>query len=65
MVLQGDTHSYLADRPLSAGSPEHGVTTKAPNVRRVVVQGETASQWLRLRVSPAAKKLFSWTRRPL
>ncbi len=65
LVLQGDTHSYLADRPLSAGSPEHGVTTRAPNVRRVVVQGETASEWLRLRVSPGARKLFSWTRRPL
>jgi hypothetical protein len=63
LVLQGDTHEYLTDRPLKAGSPEHGVTTRAPNVRRVVVQGETSSEWLRLRVSPGAKKLFSWTRR--
>jgi hypothetical protein len=63
LLLQGDTHEYLADRPLNAGSPEHGVSTRAPNVRRVVVQGETASEWLRLRISPGAKKLFSWTRR--
>lgn len=65
LVLQGDTHKYLTDKPLTAGSPEHGVTTKAPNVRRIVVEGETASEWLRLRVSPAAKQLFSWQRRPV
>ncbi len=65
LLLQGDTHEYLADRPLNDGSPEHGVTTQAPNVQRLVVEGETASEWLRLRVSPGAKKLFSWSRRPL
>jgi hypothetical protein len=62
LVLQGDTHSYLADRPLKNGSPEHGVTTKAPNVRRVVVEGETASEWLRLRVDPRLHKVLSWKR---
>ena len=65
LLLQGDTHKYLADRPLKAGSPENGVTIKAPNVRRVVVKGETASEWLRLRISPGAKTLFSWKRRPV
>lgn len=62
LLLQGDTHKYLADRPLKSGSPEHGVGTKAPNVTRIVVEGETASEWLRLRVSPDAKNLFSWKR---
>ena len=65
LLLQGDTHKYFADRPLRSGSPENDVATKAPNVRRVVVEGETASEWLRLRVSPGAKTLFSWKRRPL
>ena len=63
LLLQGDTHEYFDDRPLTAGSPENGVSTVAPNVRRIVVQGETASEWLRLRVDPRAKKLFSWKRR--
>jgi hypothetical protein len=62
LLLQGDTHKYLADRPLRSGSPEHGVKTKAPNVTRIVVEGETASEWLRLRVRPNAKTLFSWKR---
>jgi hypothetical protein len=65
LLLQGDTHKYLVDRPLRTGSPENGVSTAAPNVTRIVVEGETAAEWLRLRVSPGAKKLFSWTRRPV
>lgn len=65
LLLQGDTHEYFTDAPLTAGSPENGVTTTAPNVTRIVVQGETASEWLRLRVSPRAKKPFSWQRMPV
>ena len=64
LLLQGDTHKYLTDKPLAAGSLENGVTTKAPNVTRVVVEGETASEWLRLRVNPGAKSFFSWRRLP-
>ena len=62
LLLQGDTHQYLTDKPLEDGSPEHGVTTKAPNVTRIVVQGETAAEWLRLRVDPDGPKLFDWER---
>ena len=62
LLLQGDTHQYLTDKPLEDGSPEHGVKTKAPNVTRIVVQGETASEWLRLRVDPGGAKLFDWER---
>lgn len=65
LLLQGDTHEYLTDKPLTAGSPENGVTTAASNVTRIVVEGETASEWLRLRVSPGAKKLLSWRRMPV
>ena len=62
LLLQGDTHVYLTDHPLANGSPEHGVTTRAPNVARIVVQGETADEWLRLRVKPGAGQPFSWQR---
>src|SRR5205085_954516 len=62
LLLQGDTHQYFDDRPLKSGSPEHGVATRAPNVTRIVVEGETASEWLRLRIRTNAHTLFSWKR---
>ncbi len=62
LLLQGDTHSYLVDQPLANGSPLHGVATKAPNLTRVVVEGETASEWLRLRIDPRTPEIFSWER---
>ena len=52
LLLQGDTHLYKTDRPLPG----------APNLRRVVVQGETASEWLRLTIDPRAREVFRWTR---
>lgn len=62
LLLEGDSHRYLVDRPLSAGSAAHGVSTAAPNVTRIVVEGETASEWLKLRVDPRGARLFRWTR---
>jgi hypothetical protein len=49
-------------RPLAQGSPKHHVTTAAPNLRRVVVQGGQSSpqEWLRLRVDPTTKDVFAW-----
>jgi hypothetical protein len=55
LLLQGDTHTYLADRPFE----------DLPNVERVVVEGETAKEWLRLRVDPRADDVFTWQRRML
>jgi endonuclease/exonuclease/phosphatase family metal-dependent hydrolase len=55
LLLQGDTHVYKTDRPLAG----------APNLTRVVVEGETASEWLRLTVDPRTREVFSWTRRQL
>ena len=55
LLLQGDTHTYKVDRPL----------TGAPNVTRIVVEGETADEWLRLRIDPRADELFSWERERL
>lgn len=62
LLLEGDSHTYLVDRPLGAGSPAHGVRTAARNVTRIVVQGATASEWLRLSVDPSDPDVFSWTR---
>ncbi len=55
LLLQGDSHEYLVDQPL----PD------APNVTRIVVEGETADEWLRLSIDPRAEQLFSWTRERL
>jgi glycerophosphoryl diester phosphodiesterase len=55
LLLQGDTHVYKTDRPLA----------EAPNLTRVVVQGETASEWLRLTVDPRTRDVFSWKREKL
>ncbi len=49
LLLQGDTHKYRTDQPL-------------PNVTRIVVEGETAAEWLRLRIDDDLPGLFSWTR---
>ncbi len=62
LLIQGDTHDYLVDQPLANGSPLHGVTTKAPNLTRIVVEGETASEWLRLTIDPRTPEIFSWER---
>ena len=55
LLLQGDTHVYKTDRPLAG----------APNLVRVVVEGETASEWLRLTVDPRTRDVFTWKRMPL
>jgi glycerophosphoryl diester phosphodiesterase len=55
LLLQGDTHVYKSDRPL----------VNARNLVRVVVEGETASEWLRLTVDPRTRDVFSWTREQL
>ena len=63
LVIEGDSHEYVVDQPLAAGSPLHAVTTAAPNVTRIVVQGSAdfPDAWLRLTVDPRAESLFSWT----
>ena len=52
LLLQGDTHVYKTDRPLAG----------APNLVRVVVEGETADEWLRLTVDSRTRDVFSWKR---
>ena len=52
LLLQGDSHRYLVDRPFA----------EAPNLVRVVVEGETVDEWLRLTVDPKADAVFTWAR---
>src|ERR687895_1535822 len=52
LLLQGDTHSYKTDRPLD----------RAPNLTRIVVEGETAAEWLRLTVDRRTREVFRWNR---
>ena len=50
------------DQPLAAGDAIHGVAFPLPNVTRIVVQGETSSEWLKLRIDPLDPAIFSWQR---
>lgn len=52
LLLQGDTHDYLVDEPLD----------DAPNLTRIVVEGETVDEWLELRIDPGGGELFTWRR---
>lgn len=52
LLVQGDTHRYLVDQPYA----------EAPNLTRVVVEGETISEYLRLTVDPKTEEVFSWSR---
>ena len=54
LLLNGDTHRYRLDRPFET----------APNLTRIVVQGETTKEWLRVDVDPRAPRVFSWDRLP-
>jgi hypothetical protein len=62
LLLQGDSHDYLADRPFAEGDPRHDIDVAVPLLTRVVVQGETISEWLKVTVDPSTKTVFSWTR---
>jgi hypothetical protein len=52
LILQGDTHRFYTDKPIAS----------APNVTRVVVEGETASEWLELTIEPRSREVFSFER---
>ena len=62
LLLQGDSHRFRVDNPLAAGDPVHGVAAPVPNLTRIVVEGETVAEWLRLTVDPRSGRLFRWER---
>jgi hypothetical protein len=64
LLIEGDTHRYRVDHPFTPADARFGVypTVAAPNVTRIVVEGETSTEWLRLQVNPGGASLFSWER---
>ena len=65
LLLNGDTHLYLADHPLADPASATGLihhTQPVPNLTRVVVQGSTntPAEWLRLVIDPRKPQVFSW-----
>ena len=69
LLLNGDTHLFLADRPLADPASVTGVihkTPAVPNLTRIVVQGSTnaPAEWLRLKIDPRKSNPFSWVNVP-
>jgi hypothetical protein len=65
LMLEGDSHVYVSDKPLENGSTAHAVTISVPNLSRVVVQGSTTkplTEWLRLHVDASTPAVFTWER---
>ncbi|HWI32066.1 MAG TPA: hypothetical protein VNT50_11280 [Microbacterium sp.] len=55
LLLQGDSHTYVADNPLALD-----------NFTRIVVHGETTPfEYLRLTINPVRGELFTWERVPV
>ena len=70
LLLNGDTHLYLADHPLADPASATGMihhTQAVPNLTRIVVQGSTnaPAEWLRLTIDARnAVQPFSWSNVP-
>jgi hypothetical protein len=73
LLLNGDSHVYLSDNPLSASEALNAMHPgyDVPNFHRIVVHGSTFPlEWLRLTVDPRATAAngpsafgpFSWQR---
>lgn len=65
LLLEGDSHVFLVDKPLENGNAKHNVTIAVPNLTRIVVQGSTTkplTEWLRLHVDPSTPAVFTWER---
>ena len=67
-LFNGDSHLYNADRPLAPGSrwlDFYGVSTPAPNLQRITVDGsDNADDYLKVTVTDNRRQPLSWTRVP-
>jgi hypothetical protein len=67
-LFNGDSHVFNADAPLAPGSPWlgfYGVTTPAPNLTRVTVDGSNGvNDYLRVTVDPQDPKVLTWEKVP-
>jgi hypothetical protein len=70
MLFNGDSHVYTVDTPLATGSSWlsfYGVTTPAPNLTRVTIDGSTGvNNWLKVTISDDEKAVspLSWVKVP-
>lgn len=55
----GERYGYESSR---SGHDGYGITEPVPNLTRVIVEGETVSEWLRITIAPRSDDLFSWDR---
>jgi hypothetical protein len=69
LLLNGDSHVFTDDRPLSASAPAlnesiYGIDEDVPNLRRVTVNGSNTPchEYLRLRIDSDAAGVFSYDR---
>ncbi|MEO5743481.1 MAG: metallophosphoesterase family protein [Terracoccus sp.] len=68
-LINGDSHVYNSDRPLSTGSrwlTTYAVTGSANNLQRITVDGSSNNiDWLRMTINPrGAKSVLTWNRVP-
>jgi hypothetical protein len=69
LLLNGDSHQFIDDAPLSAAAADYqlsmyGLTRPVPNLRRITINGSTTPchEWLKLTVDPASAPVFSYQR---
>jgi hypothetical protein len=60
LLVQGDSHRYLVDLPFATANAEYEVEQPVPNLTRIVVEGETVSEWLKLSIDPNSATPFNW-----
>jgi hypothetical protein len=67
-LFNGDSHIFNTDHPLAAGSPWlpfYNVTTTAPNLTRITVDGSTGvNDYLRVVVTPRDPAVLTVTKVP-
>ena len=68
VLFNGDTHVFRQDHPLAAGSSWlsfYGVTTPAPKLTRVTVDGATKlNNWVRTIIDVSNPNVLSWVKVP-
>jgi hypothetical protein len=69
LLLNGDSHIFTDDRPLSAAAPAYqrtmyGVATPVPNLRRITVNVSTTPchEYLRLGIDARTASVFDYDR---
>jgi hypothetical protein len=59
-LFNGDTHSYLKDRPLTASKwlSFYGISGSVPNLTRVTIEGAAGvDEWVKVNVVPGPEVL--------